>query len=472
MSRGLSLVVLLTLAVGLTVSAPALAQPNQPSFGEGTHYLRAIINNITKFKVQPINQSQLPFNMEIRPGMLLIVVFGQTGSLDQFQAKQLAKFVRNGGALLIASDRETHGNLESDFGLRIAGDFLVVPAGARSAYRDLPDCPIVSDFANPDHPILQGVSGIATNRPGHLVRGRNALPTLAWFPAETQWEDAGKHGFARNVQPRQWAFAAGGTLGQGKVLVLSDHSVLINDMLRQPDNQNLTFAYDCIDWLTNHGQRNMVYFLEDGKAVTNFNITLKEPPPPALPPLPPEEQLIDKGNEILTALDEGDVFNRFINERVRQDGVLRAALMLSTGLLCIWGLWRIMKNRHRFDRNEPVLAACLADHGPLGTLADWRNESLVRQNNCWEVAHQQARQCFASLLEERGGSPPQVVVTGGWWQRWRMKRTVLRLWRLASGRYPERVTAAGLRRIEGELRAVRTALANGTLKLSDSARTA
>jgi hypothetical protein len=123
-----------------------------------------------------------------------------------------------------------------------------------------------------------------------------------------------------------------------------------------------------------------------------------------------------------------------------------------------------------------VLAGCIAEQGTRRKLLDQRNESMLRQNNCWEVAHQQARQCLHSLLEAQAGSrpcaPPTVTATGGYWQRRQMKRTVLRLWRLASGRYPEKISPAGLRGIEEEIRVVRAAVANGSLQLTDGARTA
>src|SRR5262249_27693922 len=236
------------------------------------------------------------------------------------------------------------------------------------------------------------------------------------------------------------------------------------------------FACECLKWLTDDGRRKRVCFVEDGRVVTNFNITLKEPEVPPIP-MPSEGELIEKGNEILAGLDEGDTINRLIN-RVPHQNLLRLALVLLTGGLCMWGLWRLTQNRHRLDRLEPVLAVCLAGQGARRTLLDQRNEALLRQNNYWEAAHQLARQWFASVLEAPGARmssaewrfavPPKIVAQGSWWQRRRLRRQVLRLWRVAAGHGPEHLSGGGLRRLEAELRAVRAALALGTLQLSES----
>jgi hypothetical protein len=56
--------------------------------------------------------------------------------------------------------------------------------------------------------------------------------------------------------PHLW-FAAGGDWGEkgGRILILADHSVFINDMMTPDDNDNLEFASNCLEWLTDGGKR-------------------------------------------------------------------------------------------------------------------------------------------------------------------------------------------------------------------------
>src|SRR5262249_11841403 len=154
------------------------------------------------------------------PDNVLLVVLGATDWLEKrFAPRALREFVHSGGAMLLASDRQTrpHGIVEADLHTRISGDCLVVPGGSRSAYRGLSECPIIQDFA--DHPIFRDISAIATNRPGHLIRPTNPLLSLlAWFPSDAKWEFAGRFGMERAPAMRSWPFAAGGELRKGKAL--------------------------------------------------------------------------------------------------------------------------------------------------------------------------------------------------------------------------------------------------------------
>jgi len=55
----------------------------------------------------------------------------------------------------------------------------------------------------------------------------------------------------------------------------ADHSVFINAMLVQNDNQNAVFAYGCVDWLTENGKRKHVLFINEGHLQSRFDTPLK-----------------------------------------------------------------------------------------------------------------------------------------------------------------------------------------------------
>jgi hypothetical protein len=454
----------------------AAEEDTQLPFGTGTHALRAILKQ--RFNVTPLDPEERRLIPDQTAGLLLVVL-GDTRYLNELGDRAVRRFVEGGGALLVASDQKSHKALQDAFGVRVSGYFLKVPADARMApgiplaYRRLEDCPFVRNFDDKDHPIFRTITQIATNRPSYLAFAANPkVKSLARFPLLAYLE--GQDGpTPEELKGPGYRFAAGANFGAGKVLVLSDHSIFINDMMLRTDNDNFFFAVNCIDWLTDGGKRNHALFIEDGQYVTDFNIALKEAPPL---PLPPEGVLVEKINQLLASVD-ADYFNRAISNNVGRDRELRFIVLLLTGLLIVYGLWRFSKARHRIERQEPLLAACLARQGGTGTLVRQRNEAMLRQDNYWEPAHQLARQWFASIpgFDEAGyGGPwrmaPSITVRGGWWRGRILTGQVQRLWQLAAGELPERISAVHYRRLQEELRLVQTALADGTLQLKKGER--
>ena len=72
-----------------------------------------------------------------------------------------------------------------------------------------------------------------------------------------------------NPRPGPLRFAVGAQLaGGGRLLVLADHSIFINDMMLQTDNDNIPFAFNVVRWLTDAGngqRRTDVLFYDDGQ---------------------------------------------------------------------------------------------------------------------------------------------------------------------------------------------------------------
>ncbi|MBL8792697.1 MAG: hypothetical protein JNM56_02200 [Planctomycetia bacterium] len=443
----------------LWLSTAAPAQEPQVPFGQGSHALRAILKQ--KFNIKPLDDAT--FNQRISNGdvsQVLLVVLGDTGFLKRFGRTSLAAFVQQGGALLVATDRKTGRDaLESSFRLRVSGDYLKIDRRSAAAYRRSDDCILISSFDRTD-PLFFQVDRIATNRPSHLTLGiTSPLRPVAWFPAGTFGEKTPDDLAA----DRQYPFAASGQLRHGRVLVLGDHSVFINDMILQPDNDNFFFACNAIHWLTEDGKRAEVLFVEDGGIVTNFNVALKEPPPL---PMPTEGQLIEAGNQLIAKVDEQDFPNRFINDRMRPVQLWRLVLLLLTGALLLYGIWRLLAARHRVERAEPLLAITLEQVAPVGNLTERRNRELIRRNNYWETAHRLARQLFPQLTAGPPPAAPHIVVRGDEGERRRLEQQTQRLWQLATSRVPEPVSAQELRRLQDELRVVRVALADGTIRLT------
>src|SRR5207249_3211903 len=126
--------------------------------------------------------------------------------------------------------------------------------------------------------LFAGLERVATIWPGYvrLLENRpEEIQVLAGLP-----RDAGI-GTAR-TRFRPPVFAAGGTYGAGRILVLADQSVFSNGLLwqRQGEAQtdNFQFTHNCAAWLT-PGKAKKVLFVDDGVVQNRFDIPLKEVPP-------------------------------------------------------------------------------------------------------------------------------------------------------------------------------------------------
>jgi hypothetical protein len=142
----------------------------------------------------------------------------------------------------------------------------------------------------------------------------------------------------------------------------------------------------------------------------------------------------------------------------------RALLFLLTILLVGYGLVRLLRARQRTELSAPLLATSLAQLAPDPLVMNQRQRTMVHEGNLWEAARDLARQCLPAGPEDH---PPRIIVTGGWWRRRRLTKLVMRLWRLAAGAQPERVSAHEFTRVIAQVESVKSELAHGTMRLED-----
>jgi hypothetical protein len=314
---------------------------------------------------------------------------------------------------------------------------------------------------------------VATNRPSRLRRlnqGRTHLPILATFPQECRLDtDPWRR------PPERLAFAAGGAWGDGRVLVLADHSVFINEMVCQRDNDNLDFASACLDWLTEReggGRRHRVLFIEDQAVQTKFDMPMRDVPIP----FPPLEVIVGAANRGLRGLEEEDVFNRMLDSQVQRFTPLQLlqgfAVVLTTAL-ALYCLLRFGAARQHVEPGTPLLETVLSQSAPAGSVSEQRRQELRQQDNFWEPARSLARQWFETAAgavasgADRPGPAFTVGGRGGWWRRRVLARRVRRLWRLAQGGPPRRFSQRRLLRLQADLRELDAALDDGTLRFGE-----
>jgi hypothetical protein len=154
---------------------------------------------------------------------------------------------------------------------------------------------------------------------------------------------------------------------------------------------------------------------------------------------------------------------------------MRGLILVLTFGLIFYGFLRLGHARQRNEPGSPLLTKALAQSAPAAGLVEQRHQAMLQEGNLWEAARALARQVFEPALGHPSGPvagapanaimTPRVEAPGGWWQRWRVGREVRKLWELAYGPVPVRVSPRQFRRLKARLDTIQSALAQGTVRL-------
>jgi hypothetical protein len=412
------------------------------------------------------------------PTRSVLILLGKTELLDEFGA---ADFIKKGGSILIATDdvRESH-YVAATFGVMVNSLLPALQTDPRGLYRGLRECPFVQ-FSSPEswgNATIPEFHRVATNEPAFLsyVDLRNPLNLKIMAAFSTDYGTQVRVG-NRIVRLGSPPFAIGGRIGDGRVLILSDHSVFLNDMMLPRDNDNFEFAANVVEWLKEpregNPRRDRVLYVEEGTIRTDFEVKWKQV---LVPPLPPPEDLLELGDRLVSGLEKEGYFrdleerNVFTFDSEFGPNILRGvALTLTLGLL-LYGGFRLVRGRQRFENGAPLFALALARATPEGMAVEQRHQALLKQRNLWEPASDLARQCLkllAPATARRGTTLPAMVAQGNWWRRRQWRRRIERLWQLAYGPRPVPVSAREFTRLLEQAEEIKAALHNGTVRLAE-----
>jgi hypothetical protein len=471
---------LLALALFAACPGPARAAP-RPPFAEDTHVFRRILCDFKLTALKDVREQ-----LSTDPADTVVVILGDTKWISQQGSSWLTAFVQKGGALLLATDRKPDEGARRELvevaGVTVNGMSVRCWDQNAAGYREMDYCPFLRPVPRSKPDLFRdprkgeaAVLEVATNAPSFLQREPASpvqLETLAYLPTPWWTPDLPRRPIVLGLP-----FAVGGERGDGKVLVLADHSIFINQMMLPADNGNVEFTYNCLDWLRTKpdGRRTKVLFVEDGQVRTDLNVPLRNVPidPAQLPGLlyANRNELAAGVEQELARLEGRNALNEGLLDFLASLGLSEdrlepfAVLLLSVLLVGFTGLRLRTRGRHRAEAAVLPLVRAAALHVPTAPLLEQRHQALLRGGNVWEAARGLARQWFAAAGAAGGPAPPRVAVEGGWWERWVMRRRVRRLWRLAYGARPVRVSLRALRRLVGELEELSVALANGSLRL-------
>jgi hypothetical protein len=457
-----------------------------------THVLRRI------FFVQEYQPLQGFWELERHEKEAIVFFLGSSG-IDQLPGG-LTNFVRNGGAVIIATTTPTSfadRQIIDLTGQRVVGRPIVYPRGPnetdRLCYQGKDHCPFLVPVANLPAPFDKLFHRPGTNESLTRVAANDASRL---YPAPGRpWPDHVRrvvslppgtaHDGATHIPSANLLFAVGGDLGYGRFLVLANHRLFLNRMMLPDDTDNVEFAQNCLSILSERpdGQRRTkLLFVQYGRPVTDFNVPFLEIDPLEHLPELIAAGIVEFGKWLpqlqinLARAEDRDDFHRGLWNILESKGVTGAdvtrwVILTASGLFAVYGLFRIgTAGRHRLDPSAPLLTRAVAKQVPQDALSERRRQAMLDNNNLWEAARERARTALAAAGVEQpipGAREPKVHVRdGSWWQRWRTRRRVLRLWRLAFGPTPQRVPRAAWDLVNHELDELTAALASGAIQLT------
>jgi hypothetical protein len=439
------------------IAPPAHAQTSQGDYRLGTESFRYLL------KKQGFTRLNALTDLSPPKGKVLIVL-GDPKPLERVP-NGIVSFMGGGGALLFATDYPVlQGPLERELHVRVSGELAkCLDKSPDAAYHGLEDCPIVQsdpgDYPGFTNDLRQG---LATNKPSYL---KYKPPPLHWplrsigyLPAGCVFEDDRNHPLDRHDYPDLFGLA--GSFLSGRVLILADHSVFINQMMQQADNGNAEFANRCIKWLQGeNGERKEVLFIENGEVKT-LDIELKR-----LPSLPPNMKLdlAQAVNQLLANAEEENVFDLILSNLMPRDwnpSTFRV-LLFGIGFLA-FSLITLGMTRHKRLSGVPLLSKAVAQSGSELALVEQRNVALLKSGN-WSEAAQDLGRRFFEEAGIHGDKLPPSKVRGGFFENWKARRRLRQVWKLAHAQTPGPFTPDSYQDLQRLIRQMKADLAHGTL---------
>lgn len=461
---------------------------DEPEEEERAPEVRADGMEYFRHKLHEAGMQPLQFWTEVRnnPHRTVIVLVGDV-SVRMFLTREIQDAVRDGAAILIATDKSTQRtNLQAFLSLRVTGEKVdASPEGCFQGKtgRGKPFHPFVRPFRavrglEEDSPKkmfhelgLTGADALATNHPSVLQVVPNRLPApepLAGYPFNS-WRGKDEND---KLVPERDLFAAGGFYAGGRYLVLADHSIFLNQMLLAYSedtgllNSNLQFTIDCIDWLKGE-HRDRCLFVEDGEVKTDFELHFPEQNLTELQRMLKFMEFLEtngNGNRILRSVQDADILNPFsmailseklktpVNTRV----IVRVVVIVLVCLSIFFLFWMTIRNRASTDPARLLVTPELAAMIPRGDVLRQRFDSLQEVDNVYEAARQLVRDFLSGMGAEPDarGLPPRLIIEDGYEDADGLRRKVGRLWRIAYDTEPVRVAPETWNTIKEDLKAV------------------
>ena len=203
---------------------------------EEYHPLNREWNGCSK-AVNAAPKSTLVFSYsEALPEHTLLAIVGPGLDFSQKEAAYVRTFLESGGTVLLADDSGT--------GNRLLG-ILAIPARFSSEllddllyYSKRPDFPLITDFSA--SPLTDNVTTVLMNRPSYLRVENSSVVVVMASSSSFSFvvENGGGHSGA-NETLQSYPVMAAVRIGEGLLVLVSDPSVFVNEMIDLYDNMRL-----------------------------------------------------------------------------------------------------------------------------------------------------------------------------------------------------------------------------------------
>jgi hypothetical protein len=406
------------------------------------------------------------------PEQTIIVLLGENSVKHSLYNADIRRAVERGAAILIASDRTIW--LADLFGVQITGGELT--AAPEDSHRGKIHRPFVRPYKfwgeidenSPRAPFKSleaaGQGALATNYTSVLrilpQRTRAHVEALAGYPFSSSL-------IFNQFDPNRDHFAAGGTLEEGRFLILADHSVFVNGMVWCDDNANFWFARDCVKWLAGKEEKNRCLFVEDGNIQTEFELVFPDTDDSLLNQILKAIPLFEKhGNTLIHEAEKQNLFNQIILQSVGQRPIIRGVLLAFTAFVILACLLMFVRNRAGADPARTLVTPELAAMIPRGNVLQQRFTSLIESENVYEAARHLVRDFLSGMNAEpdEKGLPPKLEIEDGYIDEAGLRRRIARLWRIGFDSVPVAVALDDWPKLTRDLKEVLTDADDGWWK--------
>lgn len=475
------------LALGLILLvSPGSAQELRPEMRTRNDLLRSLLFDL---EIKPLDSFD---DIGDSYKDTLILSLGDPSWLKERPDRFLTNFVMKGGALLLATDHDLrdrvwHQELDRLVGAQVV-DAPVVCLDREACYDGKPELPLLQPADEGGPPLLRSLfaerNRVATSLPAHLSlipRGRFAfgrrfegnIRPIAYLPRgcvlDRDWREQGVG--ALELTDEQRLFGVAGQRGQGKIVLLADQHVFINDLMVRADLDNYPFAGDTLSYLAEGAgpdqKRTRCLFLENGQVNNSFEVPLED-----LSEFPWEalRREARKLEVALGVMEEKQEFHKAFWNFLARKNITPERLWFTLGgiltfLAGVYLIYRLLRSRAPTETGLPRLSRSVEAQVPTARLMTQRRNEQLNQGRLHEPARHLARTLFLEAGFTPGPTPPTLRIRAGWWERWRTGSRFRRLWKLAFGERPVPVSARQWRGLLADIESIRQDISEGTIQL-------
>ncbi len=366
--------------------------------------------------------------------------------VDRRTTSRMDAFLEGGGTMLLA------GKTQAKFTDAQRGSELeVIPIRQltpplANQFQNNRFLPIVRDFFPPTHPLFANVRSIVLNRPSLIQSDHTGFSVQAVMPIGT-----------RSVPPVGLMSAKGPMVlvandvnenqRDGRLVMISDHALFMNEMIMQEDNAIL--ADNVAKWLARGNPNRKLLLIEYGSVVDELidpRFESGEWPETEL------EQFVDLADRLMSKLDLGTIADGVINyiEQTARQAIPRFLIWLFTlgmltYLLLCWakraGAIRRGSIDTANDRSQLLVNTIPNDMPPATRLAqlfftrlDAKMQAMADRLHAGQ-AKPVTWHGYDEFVPAHGVAVPPPIVSRnfGWWNRRRLKKGWRDVYRIANG---------------------------------------